>query len=79
MTDKQKVIFEFVKDNGSITKKTAIEKIGNNYFLNADKYVGEVLSRMVKSGLLKRVKKGVFTLGERVNKNSIPENQLKLF
>lgn len=79
MTDKQKIIFDFVRENGSITKKTAVDKIGGSYFINASKHVGDVLSRMVKSGLLKRVKNGVFELGVRTNKNTVNENQLDLF
>jgi len=31
-----------------------------SYFCNANKHLGEILSRMVKSGKIERVKKGVF-------------------
>lgn len=62
MTDKQKIIFEFVRENEEMSKSKAVELIGNSYYCNAPKHVGDVLSRMVKSGLLKRIKiRFVFT------------------
>lgn len=79
MTDKQQIIFDYVKSNGQITKQKAVEFIGKNYYCNADKHVGDVLSRMVKSGLLKRIKPGLFELGDRTNKAAVPQNQLGLF
>ncbi len=82
MTDKQKILFEFCRFNTQITKRKAVELIGNTYYTNAAKHVGDVLSRMVKSGLFIRIKPGVFALGDRTKKDkkeSIPENQLKLF
>lgn len=35
----------------------------NTHYCNGDKHVGDCLSRMVKSGLLIRVKPGVFITG----------------
>jgi len=81
MTDKQKIVFEYVRENGIITNDKADKLIGGTYYHNSRKYVGEVLSRMVKSGLLLRVKKGIYKLGYRTNKkpDAVPENQLQLF
>ena len=79
MTDKQKVLFEWCQSNTQINKRKAVELIGHNYYCNADKHVGDVLSRMVKSGLLKRIKPGAFALGDRTKKEVVPENQLNLF
>lgn len=80
MTEYQKKIFEEARKNGQITKRQAVELIGKRYYANADKHVGDVLSRMVKSGLLKRIKNGVFELGSRTKKHTpSPENQLNLF
>lgn len=79
MTDKQIQVFDYVRSNGQITKQQAVELIGKSYYCNADKHVGDVLSRMVKAGLLKRIKPGLFELGDRTNKTAAPENQLDLF
>jgi len=79
---KQKQILDFaLKNNNQITKKQAIELIGHYYFLNAQKYVGEVLSRMVKSKLLKRVKNGLFEISterKETAKGIVNPNQLEL-
>lgn len=79
MTPNQKILFEHTKSNSQMTKVEAVELIGKSYYCNADKHVGDVLSRMVKSGLLKRIKPGLFELGDRTNKTAIPQNQLDLF
>lgn len=79
LTEKQQQILEWTRSNTQITKRKAVELIGGCYYRNADKHVGDVLSRMVNAGLLKRIKNGVFTLGDRTNKDTTPENQLNLF
>jgi len=82
LSTKQKAILDFAsKNNNQITKKQAVELIGHNYFLNAEKYVGEVLSRMVTSKLLNRVKNGVFEINTdktQTVKEIINPNQLEL-
>ena len=79
MTEYQKKIFKYTLENKQITKIKAVELIGNRYYCNASKHVGDVLSRMVNLGLLKRVKNGLFECGNKTNKNHQPENQLNLF
>ncbi len=64
ISEKQKSILEHITQNGSITKKKAVELIGHNYYHNASKYVGEVLSRMVNRKLIKRIKPGLFERGD---------------
>lgn len=77
MTENQETILNYTKANGgSITKKEAIDLIGDRYYFNADKYVGEVLSRMVKAQFLIRIKPGVFKIGQVHLPN---ENQISLF
>ena len=80
ISDKQKMILEFCsKNNNQISKIQAVQLIGNCYFLNAPKYVGEVLSRMVKSQLLKRIKNGLFEVqNKQTVTNIINPNQLQL-
>lgn len=46
-----------------LTKAEIIEGAGLFYYHNGSKHAGDVLSRMVKSGLLIRIRKGVFKLG----------------
>lgn len=67
LSNKQLQILAFASLNkNQITKKQPVELLEHYYFLNAQKYVGEVLSRMVNTGLLKRIKNGLFEIsGDR--------------
>lgn len=63
ITENQKIIFEYAyKNDNKISKQKAVELIGGSYYANAKKHVGDVLSRMVNSGKLKRVRNGHFEL-----------------
>lgn len=79
---KQKQILDFaLKNENRITKKQAVELIGSYYYHNASKYVGEVLSRMVSSKLLKRIKNGLFEINnekKQTVKGISNPNQLEL-
>ena len=82
ISEKQKQILEFAfKNENKITKTEAFELIGGCYYCNASKHVGDVLSRMVKSKLLNRVKNGSFEINtnrtQTVTGIIIP-NQLEL-
>ena len=78
--EKRQKIIEFAYNNKQITKRQAVELVGRDYYCNAGKYVGEILSRLVNSGSLIRVKNGVFELGAgKIREQSVPENQLNLF
>jgi hypothetical protein len=64
LTVKQKKVINFCHQNGgNITKKQAMELI-DDYYYNGAKWVGDVLSRMVKAGMLTRVKPGTFKTGK---------------
>lgn len=81
LTVKQQKVVNFINrsEDKQITKKQAVELIDDHY-CNGDKHVGEVLSRMVKSGTLERVKNGVFKIGSGKSKKVfIVENQNDLF
>jgi len=82
VSEKQRIILDYAsKNDNKISKKEAIVLIGHNYFLNAEKYVGEVLSRMVNSNLLKRVKNGQFEIElkrKQTVTNVVNSNQLEL-
>lgn len=64
MTAKQNTIMRFANANGGkITKSQAVDLIGYAYHCNSEQHVGAILSRMVKHGLLNRVKPGHFEIG----------------
>ena len=81
LTEKQKTILEFAwKNDNKVTKSDAMKLI-NTHFYNGDKHVGESLSRMVRAGLLVRVKPGYFEIGKgtRIKPTTIIDNQPNLF
>jgi len=78
LTEKQQVIIQHCRSNGTISKVDAVYMLKCFYYTNAGKYVGEILSRMVKSGKLKRIKPGLFELGKGKS-DVIITNQPNLF
>lgn len=82
LSKKQRTILDFaLKNESKITKIQAVDLIGSCYYHNAQKHVGDVLSRMVKSKLLKRVKNGLFEINtdrKQTVKGIIIPNQLEL-
>jgi hypothetical protein len=54
-----------------------------NYYANWTKHFGQVMTRLVKGGLVERVKPGVFRIGtsgkKQVRNSEINSNQLGLF
>jgi predicted transcriptional regulator of viral defense system len=83
LTGHQKTILSAANiRGGKITKQDAVEVLRHVYFVNAEKHVGDVLSRMVASGILKRIKPGVFEVGgvkKKAGDVAENENQTKLF
>ena len=79
ISEKQKIILDFAfKNQNKITKIQAVQLIGNTYFINGAKHTSEVLSRMVKSNLLKRVKNGFYEIqNKQTVTNIINPNQLQ--
>ena len=79
ITEKQKAVIRFAQENGGeITKKQAMTII-NDHYCNGEKHVGEVLSRMVKRGMLTRIKPGLFRVGGLRPSEALDPNQSKLF
>ena len=61
ISEKQKaIIARATLQGGHITTAQAIETIGKAYYHNEAKHTGEVLTRMVKVGILARVQRGVY-------------------
>lgn len=64
LPSKQQAILDKCRQDGQITSQTAYQLLAAYYYHNHEKYIGEILSRMVKSGKLMRVKPGLFQLGK---------------
>lgn len=82
LTQKQKAILLYIGDTEK-TKSQIVHKFNSWYYFNSSKHIGEILSRMVNTGLLIRIKKGVFKRGKggdkQVKKRVFSENQLSFF
>ena len=66
-TVRQFQILEFIKlSGGECTKAQIVDKVGKRYYCNAENHVGATLGRMIKAGMIKRVKNGVYTIPESV-------------
>ena len=59
-SEKQQKVLDYLEANGQITLGEAVMIIGRDYYCNERFHVGQVLSRMVKRGLIKRVSRGLF-------------------
>lgn len=83
LNERQKAIIKFAQGNGGkISKKQANELIAHTYYHNGAKYVGEILTRLVKRQVLRRESIGnyVFTgVLSGIKVEPVPENQINLF
>ena len=80
LTEHQTKIINYANSKGGIiTKKEACGLF--NYYANGSKHTGDVLSRMVNSNILKRIKNGVFEVstGKKTESEQIDPNQLEMF
>ena len=76
MSAKQQQILNKIREKGEpMTKQDLLIHFGHWYFRNEAKHLGDVLSRMVNSGLLCRPKRGYYYLGSK----PVPPNQMSLF
>lgn len=74
LTEHQRTILNHALANDNrITKKEAVSLIDRWYYCNADKHVGDVLSRMVNSGLLTRESPGKFLVGKGKANRKLPQ------
>lgn len=79
MTPQQRQLLDAARKNGGkITKKQAVDLQQHQYYANAEKYVGERLTKMVKAGLFARSKPGVYELSDGA-KQAVAVKQLGLF
>lgn len=81
-TNRQRILRAFEPADCHLKKSDIIRITGINYYHNTEKHVGDTLSRMVGSGLLDRVSKGVYKLGKgqrRANAEEPNPDQTTLF
>lgn len=81
---KQSEVLKMARDKGGdFTKQDAVDLLGHAYYHNEEKYVGEILSNMVKSGFIVRLSPGKFQLSksrlENLKKGETDVNQKSLF
>ena len=78
---KRKMVLEYASKHDTFTKKEIVALVGQTYYCNGHKHIGEMLSRMVKSNHLVRVRKGLFAkgTGKKQNPFPVPKNQNSLF
>lgn len=58
---KQNIILNEANKKGLITLSECVDLVGGDIYANKNKHVGQILSRMVKRGLIERVKNGLYT------------------
>lgn len=78
MTAHQSSIIRYLKDAKEASLQEIYDNVNFGYYHNGNKHLGDVLSRMVKSGMIERVKKGTFRLRTKPLEQKI-KNQIKLF
>lgn len=62
---KQKEILSYLQKVESATIDDINKNVKFSYYHNANKYIGEILSRMVKTRMVERIKPGVFRIKQR--------------
>lgn len=62
ISTKRRAVLEFLKTNRVITLTEAVSLIGGNVYANKRFHVGNVLSAMVKLGLIVRLSPAIFAL-----------------
>lgn len=76
MTPKQTIIIQMLRDKPEVTRAEFNQRLKRFYYHNGEKYVGEILSRLVASNIIERVRIGVYRLRSVELKS--PPDQLKL-
>lgn len=61
MMNKQDEILKYLRTVPQATLSEIYDNVPFGYYCNELKHLGEILSRMVKKGIIVRVKKGVFS------------------
>lgn len=73
--NKQNEILKVIYGKDSMTKKEIVKAVPFSYWNNTEKYIGEILTRMVRSGKLERIGRGIYKVGpgkkEKINPDQI--------
>lgn len=64
------------KNGGKLTKKEAVEAFGHWYYHNREKWIGEILSRLVKRNIFEREKPGVYIIRKTPVQGPIEQTNL---
>jgi len=72
--DKQQEICRYLSTVEQATTKEISSGVSFGYYANGSKHLGEILSRMVKSRKIIRVKKGSFKLATREALRELQDN-----
>lgn len=64
MTPNRHVILAALREKPELTLTEAVQLIGGKIYTNERFHVGNTLTRMIKAGLIRRVKPGVYALPE---------------
>ncbi len=82
--DKRHEVLKYLQTVESATVANVYQNVPFGYYHNGHKYIGEILSRMVKHGMVERVKKGTYKFIRSTKPNQRRytienSNQIKLF
>jgi predicted HTH transcriptional regulator len=62
LNNDQREVIALLKKQGTLTSEQAVKIFGRRIYCNATDHIGRRLARMVKRGLIVRLKPGVFAL-----------------
>jgi predicted HTH transcriptional regulator len=62
LNKEQREVIRLLKERGTLTIAEAVKIFGRHIYCNATDHIGRRLARMVKRGLIVRLKPGVFAL-----------------
>lgn len=79
LPEKQHEILKLFYKKKKLTKKEVVEEFGGWYYCNESKHIGDILSRMVKRGLIHREGRGVYAIGPDKKTAPTDPNQKTLF
>jgi len=64
VSPKQAVLLTEIRKTGRLSLQRAVDLVGGDIYHNERFHVGNILSRMVKRGRIRRVKPGLFELAQ---------------
>jgi len=77
--DKQKEVLKYLSTVETATIDEIYKNVSFSYYANYQKYIGEIMSRMVKNGTATRIKKGLFCICRTSKFTDIDKSQISMF